>query len=182
MKEEWYIIEDSEELEELFTLIKTYNVCEFRDFETQISMGYKFISDSDKATYRYMKKIADDNYKKSKEYTCSISLDYLANIFGTTKNCQRKRIINLIKAGLIKTIKKEKEFGIYQINKPKIDSTFKETALNLIERKKLKQNISKYRNCRNPITRMELSKEMDNILKKGISYPGIEQILQKINY
>lgn len=135
----WRILDTPEEIDQIYYLMKEYQLWNPDDKSIILMYGYKILSTGDKETYQVLKNLAMINQKSTGNPTCKVSLDYLAIALSTSTECQRVRIQNLKKYKLITTIiHKNHTANMYYMNmEPLPDTTFVATVEKLATRKRI---------------------------------------------
>lgn len=97
----WYLIDWKSGLERFEKILKMYPIAEQSHRDVFLLFGYKHLTPGEKETYILLKDLALLNEKIKQGYFCKASLDYLAEVLGTTKKSQSRRIKRLKQSGLL---------------------------------------------------------------------------------
>jgi len=163
----WFIIKTNTSYERVEQLLQELNMSVTIDPLIFVKLGYKNLSTQDKETYYTIRDICLLNLKQKQDPICNVELEYLATIFNTTKTCQKHRLSNLEKSRLITILPN----NIYRLCHPLYpDITFVNTLIKLLHRKKYMEYIVQYRNCYNPVLRLNLLFEINKLIKKGVKH------------
>lgn len=164
---DWYAITNESGQHRVHTLLQELNIGTPINSLIYVRFGYKVLSAQDKETYYLLRDICDLNQKKTSHPICRTDLDYLSISLGTSESAQHHRIKKLEKYNLLKILTN----GDYYIfNSPYPDSTFVNTTIKLIRRRRLGELIRLHDSCNNPSLRIEYLTKINELNSIGTTH------------
>jgi len=171
---QWFLLSKESQLKRLQILLKEHPIIEIGQMNSYVLLGYKIISPKEKETYYFLKEMAQFSQSKTGKDEINVSLDYISKSLGTSIRTQIRRIEELEKVRLISRIKRKFKNNLYKVNlNPLPDSTFMNTLIVLIRRKRLLNLISEYKGLIDPRDK----KNVVNKIKDNIENPRYKDIV-----
>ena len=173
LSKNWYAITNESGQHRVRSLLQELNIGTPINSLIYVKFGYKILSAQDKETYYFLRDISELNQKKTNRPVCHTNLDYLSISLGTSESAQHHRIKKLEKYNLLKILAN----GDYYIfDSPYPDSTFVNTTVKLIRRRRLGELIRLHDACNNPSMRIEYLTEINKLNSMGVSHTKKETL------
>jgi len=175
---DWYLITSNGGQSRIDTVLEELNIGNPVNPIMYIRFGYKVLSAQDKETYYILKDLSDIQVRKHKNPICNPSLNFLSEALGTTETSQEYRIKRLEKYKLLKRIPNG---GYYIYTPPFPDSTFLNTIIKLLKRKRLGDLLYMHKTCNNPFTRINQMLQIKEYVRKGSTHQNLSSLEEFID-
>lgn len=181
---DWFVLDKESQLCKLEKLLEEMPFIEMNGESIYVRLGYQVLSPADKETYYFMRDLTLFSRYKFKKDIIDPSLDYLAKCLRTTIRTQINRINNLEKYKLLKKTKRKFNTSTYLVNtQPLPDSTFVNTIIVLIRRKRILDMFEQYKKTGDRLEKEIAFQELQSYnahpayQKLIVNLPGVKELL-----